>query len=89
MELLLITGVWVIQTFVGAVLWRKFNSDDTKTCFWISFFVLPNVAAIIAWTVIFSFHGLMYLWNKMIMFIDYLAGKKDKKNNRCRPSKSV
>ncbi len=76
MNVYLIIGLYILQTFIGAVLWRRFNSDSTKACFWISFFVLPNIFVVIVWTIVFTFYSLMWLWDKMIEGIEFLAGKK-------------
>lgn len=73
----LLISLYVLQTFIGAVFWRKYTTDSAKFCFWTSFFIIPNLIAVIVWAFIFTHHGIMYLWDRLMEVIDYLAGKKN------------
>ena len=76
METWTLISLWVVQTLVRAVLWRRFfennnennnnsnnNNNDGLICFTISAFVLPNI--------IFLLVFISHLISKLI---DFLAG---------------
>lgn len=71
METWTLISLWIIQTLVGAVLWRRFLEDnkdnDGFTCFIISAFILPNFLILI-----------VYLASLISTIVDYLAGKGTK-----------
>lgn len=78
METWTLISLWVVQTLVGAVLWRKFlngnednntSNNDGLICFTISAFVLPNI--------IFLLVFISHLISKLI---DFLAGNESSKN---------
>lgn len=75
------TWMWisllVVQTLVGAVLWRKYMFDEKET---ITEVLLQNalVAPNILFIVVILFKSVGYLYNQLCYFIDYLAGVKNK-----------
>ena len=71
-------SLWIAQTFVGAVLWRKFMYDEKET---ITEVLIQNalVAPNIIFIAVVFFKSLGYLYNQFCHFIDFLAGVKNKK----------
>ena len=69
--------IWGIQTFVGAVLWRRFGDLDvqkmsTSDILLCSFIIIINLAGLL----ILLCRLIKWIFNKLIFSIDYLAGKK-------------
>ena len=69
--------IWGLQTFVGAVLWRKFGSNavqkmSTSDILVGSFAIAMNIVGLI----ILFCRLIKWIFNKLIFSIDYLAGKK-------------
>lgn len=83
METWTLISLYIVQTLIGAVLWRRFlnnnednnnsnnNNNDGFTCLLISAFVLPNI--------IFLLVFISHLISKLI---DFLAGKGTKNKNK-------
>lgn len=70
-------SLWVVQTLVGTVLWRKYMYDEKET---ITEVLLQNalVAPNILFIVVIFFRSVGYLYNQLCYFIDFLAGVKNK-----------
>ena len=61
-------SLWVVQTLIGAVLWKKFAfGKDTEWALFYSATIFMNIAGLIALIFIHSCY-----------FIDFLAGVKNK-----------
>lgn len=75
METWIWISLWVVQTLIGAVLWRRFFEDDKDndglTCFIISAFILPNFLILI-----------VYLAFLISNIVDYLAGVNYEKTKK-------
>lgn len=76
----LIVIIWIVQTLIGAVLWRKFTDDSAQCCFWVSFLVIPNLGGLIYWTLFGIRWFLIDSYRLMLTGINILAGK-DVENN--------
>lgn len=77
METWIWIGLWVVQTIVGAVLWRKYMYDEKETITEVllqNALVAPNIIFIVA----IFFKSVGYLYKQLCYFIDYLAGVKNK-----------
>ena len=73
-------SLWVVQTIVGAVLWRRFMYDKKETVTEVliqNALVVPNIFFI----VVIFFKSLGYLFKQLCYFIDFLAGVKRQKKN--------
>ena len=71
METWIWISLWVVQTLVGAVLWKKFAfGKDTEWALFYSATIFMNIAGLIALIFIHSCY-----------FIDFLAGVKNKTEN--------
>ena len=72
--------VWIVQTIAGAVFYRKyFNSkghvgESPEACLFMSAVVIVNCISL----VFLLFYGIEYLFKQFVLFIDYLAGVKNK-----------
>ena len=73
-------SLWVVQTIVGAVLWRRFMYDKKET---VTEVLIQNalVAPNILFIVVIFFKSLGYLFKQLCYFIDFLAGVKNKTEN--------
>ena len=80
METWMWISLWIVQTFVGAVLWRKFMYDEKET---ITEVLIQNalVAPNIIFIVVVFFKSLGYLYKKLCYFIDFLASVKKTEEN--------
>ncbi len=76
METWMWVSLWILQTFIGAVLWRKYGNtaDSTINILGWSSLVFLNVIGL-AWLIVL---GINFLFEKLCLFIDFLAGKKNK-----------
>ena len=71
METWIWISLWVVQTIVGAVLWKKFAfNKDTEWALFYSATIFMNIVGLIALIFIYSCY-----------FIDFLAGVKRQKKN--------
>ena len=70
-------SLWIVQTIVGAVLWRKYMYDAKET---ITEVLLQNALVIqnVVFIFIILFKSIGYLYNQLCYFIDFLAGVKNK-----------
>ena len=70
-------SLYVVQTLVGAVLWRRFMYDKKET---VTEVLIQNalVAPNIFFIVVIFFKSLGYLFKQLCYFIDFLAGVKNK-----------
>lgn len=77
MEIWMWISLWIIQTLVGAVLWRKYKYDEQES---IDKVILYNLAVIfnIMILIYLLFKCIGYLYKQLCYFIDYLAGVKNK-----------
>ena len=73
-------SLYVVQTLVGAVLWRRFMYDKKET---VTEVLIQNalVAPNILFIVVIFFKSLGYLFKQLCYFIDFLAGVKRQKKN--------
>ena len=80
METWIWISLWIVQTFVGAVLWRRFMYDKKET---VTEVLIQNalVAPNILFIVVIFFKSLGYLFKQLCYFIDFLAGVKNKTEN--------
>ena len=80
METWIWISLWIVQTIVGAVLWRRFMYDKKET---ITEVLLLNALVVvnIFFIVVIFFKSLGYLYNQLCYFIDFLAGVKNKTEN--------
>ena len=73
-------SLYVVQTIVGAVLWRKYFNvkgnvgESTEDCLLMSAIVIINCISL----VFLIFYGIKYLFKQLIILIDFLAGVKNK-----------
>lgn len=71
-------SLWVVQTIVGAVFYRKyFNSkghvgESPEACLFMSAVVIVNCISL----VFLLFYGIEYLFKQLVILIDFLAGVK-------------
>lgn len=75
METWIWISLWVVQTIVGAVLWRKYmynKKESVSEVLFLNALVFINMLLIIA----VFFNSLSYLYKQLCYFIDYLAGVK-------------
>ena len=80
METWIWISLWIFQTFVGAVLWRKFMYDRSESVHEVLFLnalLLINIFIVI----VLLFKSIGYLYNQLCYFIDFLAGVKNKTEN--------
>ena len=77
METWIWISLWIVQTIVGAVLWRRFMYDKKET---VTEVLIQNalVAPNILFIVVIFFKSLGYLFKQLCYFIDFLAGVKNK-----------
>lgn len=72
-------SLYVIQTLVGAVFYRKYFSskgnfgESTEACLIISATIVVNWISL----VFLLCYGVEYLFKQVVIFIDYLAGVKN------------
>lgn len=80
METWIWISLWIVQTIVGAVLWRRFMYDKKET---VTEVLIQNalVAPNILFIVVIFFKSLGYLFKQLCYFIDFLAGVKNKTEN--------
>lgn len=80
METWIWISLWVVQTLVGAVLWRKYMYDEKET---ITEVLLQNalVAPNILFIVVIFFRSVGYLYKQLCCSIDFLAGVKKTEEN--------
>ena len=80
METWIWISLYVVQTIVGAVLWRKYMYDKKET---VTEVLIQNalVAPNILFIVVIFFKSLGYLFKQLCYFIDFLAGVKNKTEN--------
>ena len=77
METWIWISLWVVQTIVGAVLWRKYMYDREESVHEVLFLnalLLINIFIVI----VLLFKSIGYLYNQLCYFIDFLAGVKNK-----------
>ena len=77
METWIWISLYVVQTLVGAVLWRKYvltEKDTALTALVLSCLVFPSVICGIY--LVFRMHN--FLLKPLYSYIDYLAGVKNK-----------
>ena len=76
METWMWVSLWILQTFIGAVMWRKYGNtaDSTINILGWSSLVFLNVIGL-AWLIVL---GSNFLFEKLCLFIDFLAGKHKK-----------
>ena len=70
-------SLYVVQTLVGAVFYRIYFNDveeSTEDCLLMSAIVIINCISL----VFLIFYGIKYLFKQLIIFIDFLAGVKNK-----------
>ena len=68
-------SLYVVQTLVGAVFYRKYFNDveeSTEACLLMSAVVIVNCISL----VFLLFYGIEYLFKQILIFIDFLAGKR-------------
>ena len=73
-------SLYVVQTLVGAVLWRKYMYDRSESVHEVLFLnalLLINIFIVI----VLLFKSIGYLYNQLCYFIDFLAGVKRQKKN--------
>lgn len=74
-------SLYVVQTLVGAVFYRKYFNvkgnvgESPEDCLLMSSIVIVNCISL----VFLIFYGIEYLFKQLIILIDFLAGKKEKK----------
>ena len=75
METWIWISLWIVQTFVGAVLWRRYMYDAKET---ITEVLLQNALVIqnVVFIFIILFKSIGYLYKQLCYFIDFLAGVK-------------
>ena len=75
METCMWISLWVVQTLVGAVLWRRYMYDEKET---ITEVLLLNALVIsnIVFIFVILFKSVGFLYKQICYFIDYLAGVK-------------
>ena len=80
METWIWISLWIVQTLVGTVLWRKSMYDAKET---ITEVLLQNALVIqnVVFIFIILFKSIGYLYNQLCYFIDFLAGVKNKTEN--------
>ena len=76
METWMWVSLWILQTFIGAVMWRRYSNitDTTINILGWSCLVFMNVIGLI-WLIIL---GVNLFFEKLCQFIDFLAGVKTK-----------
>ena len=73
-------SLYVVQTIVGAVFYRKYFNvkghveESTEDCLLMSAIVIINCISL----VFLIFYGIKYLFKQLIILIDFLAGVKNK-----------
>lgn len=73
-------SLWVVQTIVGAVFYRKYFNvkgnvgESPEACLFMSAVVIVNCISL----VFLLFYGIEYLFKQFVLFIDFLAGVKNK-----------
>ena len=80
METWIWISLWIVQTIVGAVLWRKYmyaRSKSVHEVLFLNALLLINIFIVI----VLLFKSIGYLYNQLCYFIDYLAGVKNKTEN--------
>lgn len=78
METWMIISLYILQTFTGAIIWRYIipkDEDSTEFLLFASAFVLPNIIL----SVVGLFYSIRYIYLRSCSCIDFLAGKKIKK----------
>jgi len=66
METWIWISLWVVQTIVGAVLWRRLTTSqdaNALNCLMLSALIIPNILLLLV---------------PLLVFIDFLAGVKNK-----------
>ena len=79
METWIWISLYVVQTILGAVLWRKFMYDKLESVHEVLF--LNALLLINIFIVVIFFKSLGYLFKQLCYFIDFLAGVKNKTEN--------
>ena len=77
MEIWIWISLWVVQTILGAILWRKYMYDREESVHEVLFLnalLLINIFIVI----VLLFKSIGYLYNQLCYFIDFLAGVKNK-----------
>ena len=80
METWIWISLWIVQTIVGAVFYRKYQNEVgqvgqyPESALIFSALVLVNMFAV----VVLLFKSIGYLYNQLCYFIDFLAGVKNK-----------
>ena len=77
METWIWISLWIVQTLVGAVLWRKYmygRSESIHEVLFLNALLLINIFIVI----VLLFKSIGYLYNQLCYFIDFLAGVKNK-----------
>ena len=80
MEIWIWISLWVVQTILGAILWRKYMYDREESVHEVLFLnalLLINIFIVI----VLLFKSIGYLYNQLCYFIDFLAGVKNKTEN--------
>ena len=76
METWIWISLWVVQTILGAVLWRKYMYDREESVHEVLF--LNALLLINIFMVMFLlFKSIDYLFKQLCYFIDFLAGVKN------------
>lgn len=77
METWIWISLWIVQTISGAVLWRKYmynKEESVSEVLFLNALVLINMFFI----VVIFFKSVGYLYKQLCYFIDFLAGVKNK-----------
>jgi hypothetical protein len=78
METWIWISLWVVQTILGAVFYRKYFNvkgnvgESPEDCLFMSAVVIVNCISL----VFILFYGIGYLFKQILIFIDFLAGIK-------------
>ena len=77
METWIWISLWIAQTIVGTILWRKYIYDKKET---VTEVLLQNALVVvnIFFIVVIFFKSLGYLYKQFCYSIDFLAGVKNK-----------
>jgi hypothetical protein len=74
METWMWVSLWILQTFIGAVLMRRFSDIEVEGALFCSAIIIGNIVGLIA-----GFISLTnYCFGKLCFFVDFLAGKRNK-----------
>jgi hypothetical protein len=76
METWMWISLWVLQTLVGTVLWRKYPHDKGESIHEI--LILNAIIIVNIFVVVYLlFESIGYLYKQLCYLIDYLAGVKN------------